>query len=385
MDKQTSNANGSAGGEAAQKEAGKRTYLSQGDVPAHSLEDALRIAFVIAEQYGKHPTRPVDVATALGILPGGTQFKTLSGAAVAYGVTEGGAQADEISLTDLGQRIVAPLEEGDDVRARREALLRPRVVREFLQRYDSSPLPSVEIGRNVLETLEVPSNRTQATWDLIVEGADSLGLLSPVHGRSIVNLRPSHLRVVPESPEKERGDVDDSESEGTAEETSPATELPEPPSAAISVPPSEALMKNRSVFVSHGANMKIVGQVRELLAYGDFDPVISVEKEATAKPVPEKVLGDMRSCGAGVIHVGVEKTITDAEGNEHPQLNPNVLIEIGAAMALYGTNFILLVEEGTKLPSNLQGLYEVRYSGKVLDADVTLKLLRAFKEFKSAN
>jgi Predicted nucleotide-binding protein containing TIR-like domain len=40
------------------------------------------------------------------------------------------------------------------------------------------------------------------------------------------------------------------------------------------------------------------------------------------------------------------------------QRNSNVLIEIGAAMALYDRNFILLVEEGTKLPSNLQGLYE---------------------------
>jgi hypothetical protein len=33
-------------------------------------------------------------------------------------------------------------------------------------------------------------------------------------------------------------------------------------------------------------------------------------------------------------------------------LNPNVLIEIGAAMALYGRRFILLVKAGTRLPSN---------------------------------
>jgi len=50
-------------------------------------------------------------------------------------------------------------------------------------------------------------------------------------------------------------------------------------------------------------------------------------------------------------------------------LNPNVLIEIGAALALYGKRFILLVEEGTDLPSNLQGLYQARYSGGKLDYD----------------
>jgi predicted nucleotide-binding protein len=99
--------------------------------------------------------------------------------------------------------------------------------------------------------------------------------------------------------------------------------------------------------------------------------------------VPEKVLDDLRTCAAGIIHVGVEKVITDAEGAEHPQLNSNVLIEIGAAMALYGRNFILLVEEGATLPSNLQGLCEVRYEGKSMDAGATMKLLKAFKAFKA--
>jgi predicted nucleotide-binding protein len=60
-----------------------------------------------------------------------------------------------------------------------------------------------------------------------------------------------------------------------------------------------------------------------------------------------------------------------------------VLIEIGAAMMRYGRNFILLVEEGTQLPSNLQGLYEVRYKGDELDYPSTMKLLKAFNEFKS--
>jgi len=72
----------------------------------------------------------------------------------------------------------------------------------------------------------------------------------------------------------------------------------------------------------------------------------------------------------------------DKEGNEYPQVNGNVLIEIGAAMALYGRNFILLVEDGVKLPSNLQGLYECRYSGDELNMPATMKLLKAFNEFK---
>jgi len=52
-------------------------------------------------------------------------------------------------------------------------------------------------------------------------------------------------------------------------------------------------------------------------------------------------------------------------------------------MALYGRRFILLVRDGVKLPSNLQGLYEVRYQGDALDVDVTLKLFEAISDMKN--
>jgi hypothetical protein len=282
----------------------------------------------------------------------------------------------------LGLRIVAPTEEGDDLIAKREALMRPRVVREFLGKYDGSKLPPEQIGQNVLERMAVPPEATQRTFRLIVAGADSLGLLNDIGGEKFVNLKaalPEQVEAEPE-PEAVEEEVDEAGAILYGDESQLA---PLRSAAAASVSPKESLVQSRRVFISHGKNKKIVDQLKELLAYGDFEPVVSVEKEATAKPVPEKVLGDMRTCGAGIIHVGTERVIVDDSGNEHHLLNYNVLIEIGAAMALYGTNFILLVEEGTQLPSNLQGLYEVRYSGTEVDAIVTLKLLRAFKEFKS--
>jgi hypothetical protein len=52
-------------------------------------------------------------------------------------------------------------------------------------------------------------------------------------------------------------------------------------------------------------------------------------------------------------------------------------------MAFYGRRFILLVHESVKLPSNLQGLFEVRYSGQTLDASATIKLLEAIKDIKN--
>lgn len=90
----------------------------------------------------------------------------------------------------------------------------------------------------------------------------------------------------------------------------------------------------------------------------------------------------MRSCGAAIIHVEEERRLVDNEGNEHIVLNDNVLIEIGAAMALFGQRFILVVKEGVKLPSNLQGLLELRYKGQTLDMEETVKLLEAIDDMK---
>jgi predicted nucleotide-binding protein len=94
-------------------------------------------------------------------------------------------------------------------------------------------------------------------------------------------------------------------------------------------------------------------------------------------------MGLMRSCGAAIIHVDAEKVLKDLDGNEVQVPNPNVLTEIGAALALYGRRFILLVKEGVRLPSNLQGLYEVRHSGDKLSADDAFKLLESMQDLQN--
>lgn len=136
------------------------------------------------------------------------------------------------------------------------------------------------------------------------------------------------------------------------------------------------------VFITHGKNRQVLEQIKEIVAFGNFEPVVAQEHESAAKPVPDKVMDEMRSCQAAVIHVSSEGTYKDTTAKERPHINENVLIEIGAAMALYHGNFILVVEDGLILPSNLSGLYECRYTGNELNTAATMKLLKAFKDFR---
>ncbi len=366
-----------------------RTYLSQADVPAFSLQEAIRVAEVLRDEYGKQPTKPIDVARALELSPNSGQFRMLTGAALAYGLTDAGPKADRIGLTDLGRRIVSPTAEGDDLQAMREALLKPRVIREFLTNYDSSPIPSPQIANNVLENMDVPASAVQRTYELIIAGAEGLGLLVEIKGKRYVR-----LDAIPSRPTDSGANGNDEAATVVLTTSAPTIVLPggeeegstyEADQAQPVKPTVPALPKlaNNRVFITHGSNKGIVDQIKEILVFGKFEPVVSVERESTAKPVPDKVIDDMRECYAGIVHVGTEKVLLDEKGEEYRILNPNVLIEIGAAMALFGHRFVLLVETGVTLPSNLQGLYEVRYEGNRLDYEATMKLLKAFTEFGS--
>lgn len=79
--------------------------------------------------------------------------------------------------------------------------------------------------------------------------------------------------------------------------------------AAISpgLPASDLRLKR--VFVTHGKNRGPVPQLKELLEFGQFIPIVSVERESVSKPVPDKVMDDMRACGAAIIHVDADREL----------------------------------------------------------------------------
>ena len=146
--------------------------------------------------------------------------------------------------------------------------------------------------------------------------------------------------------------------------------------------PIARLDEIRQVFVGHGKNAQILEQVKELLTYGRFEPVVAEEEESTAVPVPRKVLNAMRRSQAGVINVSADEQLTDGAGNSRYTINQNVLTEIGAAFVLYDEKVVLLTDRRVDLPSNLQGIYRCEYEGDSLDFDATMRLLKALNNFR---
>jgi hypothetical protein len=217
-----------AGGKAAAAAASngdssKRSRLSQEEVPAYSLDQALRVPRAIADNYAYKPTRPLNVAGAMKMSPNAGPFRMLAGAAIAYGLTSGGAYAPEIGITPLGIRIVRPTVEGDDLAARREALLRPKVIGDFLRQYDGAALPADPIARNVLMEKGVPSNRLADVLTLILDGAEAVGFVKDINGKKYIDLAGTEAYVPPPVGEASSPDVPPA---------APAARLVRPPAPA---------------------------------------------------------------------------------------------------------------------------------------------------------
>ena len=361
----------------------KRAYkipTKQTDFPKYSLKDALQIPEAIFREYAGRPTAPLKVAQALGLKPASSHFRMLTGSAAAYGLTDGAAKSEAITPTDLSKRIIKPLHDGDDSVAMKEAFLRPNTISRFLTDYDQSSLPSPKVAANVMEEYGVPAASAADAFREMIEQASRLGLITEIKGSQYVDLSavPSVEVSFADTDEEVVGDA------GSPPETAVAKTVAADSSSSEVAPHSgETSRRLKRVFITHGKNKELVEPIKELLGFGDLEPIVSTEKQTTSQPVPEKVMADMRMCGAAIIHVEGEEKVMTTEGDQKLVLNPNVLIEIGAAMALYGKRFILLTKEGTGLPSNLQGLYEVRYPEAGFDGDATIRLMKAINALKA--
>src|SRR5437868_13422166 len=134
----------------------RATTVSQSDFPAFSLEKAVTVAQCLWDNFAGKGAAPHDLAIAMGLSPTSSGWRMLANAAVAYGLITAGWNSKEISLAPLGKKIVSPLDEGADAHAKVEAVLRPRIFKEFYTKYDAAKFPKDDVAKNVMMALGLP-------------------------------------------------------------------------------------------------------------------------------------------------------------------------------------------------------------------------------------
>ncbi|HSW37137.1 MAG TPA: TIR domain-containing protein [Candidatus Saccharimonadales bacterium] len=349
----------------------KSKKISQTDIPSLTLEQALRVPLTIAENYAKSSTRPIDVAASLNMSPTSGPFRQLCGAAIGYGLTDGGPNASTISLTALGRRIVSPLEEGDDFTGRREAVLVPTVERTFLQKYDGSPLPQPQIAYNVLEAMDVPSDRSKRVFELIVHNADQVGYLKNIKEKKYVDLGGDHAAPATAT--------------STTTETEP-TETPDPIESSVhqGETPVTPPTRPNAIFLGHGKNRKPLEQLIKILDEYGIPHKEAVAEANAGRPIPTKVADTLRECGAAILIFTADEKFLDADGNEVWRPSENVIHELGAASMLYDNRIIIFRENGVLLASNFDSIGYIGFDTDKL-SDKGMELFRELIKFKILN
>lgn len=321
----------------------KRTYIPQSDVPIYGLDEALKVPRTIIDNYGGHPATPLQVASALNLSPQSGGFRNLCGSSIAYGLTEGGYNAKEISVEPLAKRILTPLEEGDDLTAKREAALKPRVLGEFIRKYENSPLPRRDIALNVLIEMDVPRERAESIYNMIIDTAGSIELIKDIKGKQYIDLSGVHAAIK----------LDEEEAE-TKEE-----ELPKLKHVPTTITQEEKMAKKelgQGIFIAHGKNKRPLEQLKRILDQFKIPYKVAIDEPNLGRPIGAKVKEIMESCNCAILIFTADGEFFDKEGNSIWRPSENIVYELGASSYLYENRIVILKEEGVEFPSNFSDL-----------------------------
>lgn len=329
----------------------KRTRISQSDVPIYGLDEALKIPRALIDNYGGHPATPLQVASALNLSPNSGGFRNLCGSAIAYGLTSGGYNVKEISVEPLAKRILAPLEEGDDLAAKREAALKPRILGDFIHKYENSPLPRRDIALNVLVGMGVPRDRADSIYNMILDTAGAVELIKEIKGKQYIDL--SGVHVASKLAEEEY-----------LEEVPEVKELP---SALIPEQKEAKKELGQGILIAHGKNKKPLDQLKRILDQFKIPYKVAIDEPNLGRPIGAKVKEIMKSCNCAILIFTADEELFDKEGKSIWRPSENVVYELGASSYLYENRIVILKEEGVEFPSNFSDLGYISFTKDQLE------------------
>ena len=259
----------------------KRAKVSQTEFPNITLEQAMRIAQAIWDNFAGKGAAPHNIAMAIDLSPTSGGWRNLCGSSIAYGLTEGGYNANQITLTELGRRIVAPIKEGDDEAARVDAVLQPRLEREFFQKYNKAKLPKDEIGQNVLVSMGLPKERVVQAFNILKENGAFTGIIRETKtGPFVVVDEPlpgadGQAPIVADEDPSNDGEAFHDAGPGRSE--LPASVVPKPGGP-------------KQLFVAHGKNHKPLEDLKKILNEFKIPYKVAIDEPNKGRPISGKVV-----------------------------------------------------------------------------------------------
>lgn len=315
-------------------EGGKRRRIVK-PYPAYTLEDALGVSQAIQNANSGLPFARALLAGALGTTPKSSAFTQRLNASAAYGLTQGGYNDADISLTPLGEALAA----GSHDRRRNalvEAAMTPPVFGGFYDMLDGKRLPESAYAQNLLQReLGVTESLTDECLSILIANGEYAGIIRERGGVSVVRLdsrrpQPADASTYTDAPPLERSP------------TVLATESPAAPDDTTDESKGRVFVGR----IGESDAAQFVASMLEQFGIPVSNPRFGDDAEL---PLPPEVAGEMRSSHAAVLifasHEGGEQAIRD-----------KMLFLLGACCALYDDRVVIFHEADAAPLPNLNGL-----------------------------
>jgi len=332
---------------------------SSSEVPKHAIETVVAVAQVLEDKNGGNPLPPLDVALALDVSPGSSNFRDLLSSSIKYGLTSGSFNQPRVSLETLGKSIVAPKSPEGRRSALFQAVLRPEPFRRVYDYYKGKKLPDPQFLANTL----------MRDFGVSKEAVDKFS--------EVFNANLTYLGLVKDGATGKWLSVE-LPSEDTARNPADPTDEPEPATTTMgqsqkspaSAPLRPVQSLRNAIFVGHGKDKGPREQLEKILTEYQLPFKVATDEANRGRPISQKVADTMHECGAAILIFTADEEFKDKEGETVYRPSENVVFELGAASVLYGSRIIIFRDSRVQFPTNFRDIGYITFDPGQLAAKV---------------
>ena len=346
---------------------GRQAGVKNRNYPSLPLDEALKVATAIQDEASGMKVSRLTLAQLLGTTPTSSQFRELVASSRLFGLTNGGINAKEFSLTELGER-ASGADEVARIAALKAAIMNVPPYKIFFDAFKNKKVPgSTALKEFLVRDAQVPSERVDECASQIVADARTAGLTRAVGGSPWIDL--DGVPAVSTTHDGAEPVV-----EGTDEQdpmTPPEKPADSIPEARLVTPAGEP----KKVFIAHGKNRTPLEQLKKALDQFKVKYAVAVDEANKGRPISKKVAELMQNeCSSGIFIFTADeqflRVLDDGSTEEVWRPSENVIYELGAASILYENRIVIFKEKGVSFPSDFSDLGFIEFEKDQLVAEL---------------
>ena len=337
----------------------KRTRLVR-PYPKFNLENALSIASTIHHANSGLPFDRVLLAKSLGTTHSSSSFVMKLNSSASYGLTVGAYNDDLISLTALGEAIVAPQRSEERRSSLIDASIHPELFRRFFNLYDGKQLPKDEFSQNMLQReLGVNAELTLECLQILKDNGYYVGILSNIDGDIHVSLSGNQ-------------NIED-QSESSQLQADPNFDFSDESTLKSNVNRPD-LVHGGKIFIGHAGASDVVDFIKTVL--DEFDIPYSVVQSdfEDQRPISSDISREMHNCDAAILVIAKPALTRVSGGREVSSSTQSMLYQLGAASLIYGDRIIAITDQVAN-PDESDSDFHYMYFDRDRLAEIGLVLL----------